>query len=79
MEYDANNKEQSFEIVKTWHDLMENKRIQVRKVLQRIPKKELTSEQLGHPTVASDVEKFGYYDYAIYLWPEQTLDVLDFL
>lgn len=63
MECDPNNKQQAFEIFKTWHYLMENKKIQVRKVYQRIPKEELTAEQLEDPTIASKVEELGYLDF----------------
>ena len=78
MEYDPNNREQSFEIVATWRHLMLNKKIQARKVFQRIPKEELTAEQLEDPIIASKVEGLGYLDIDKILWPKEILDVLDF-
>ncbi|CAN5418601.1 hypothetical protein BH18THE2_BH18THE2_17090 [soil metagenome] len=79
MQYDVNNEQQSFEFVKTWHHLMEKKKIQVRKVFERIPREALPAEQLEDPMIAQSIEKFGLYDVAISLWPEQTLNILDFL
>ena len=78
MQYDANDEQKSIEIVETWHQLMEKKIIQVKKVFQRIPKEELATKQLQDPIIASGIEKFGYYDVATAPWPEHTLDVLDF-
>jgi hypothetical protein len=78
MKYDPDNERQSLEIVETWHHLMKNKEMQVRKVFQRISKDELSSEQLKNPTIAQSLEKFGHYDIVRPLWEEQTFNILDF-
>jgi hypothetical protein len=44
MQYDANDEQKSLEIFETWHYLMEKKRIQVKKVFERIPREDLTTK-----------------------------------
>jgi hypothetical protein len=78
MQYDANDEQKSLEIFETWHYLMKKKRIQVKKVFERIPREDLTTKQLQDPIIASSIEKFGYYDAATTFWPEHSLNVLDF-
>jgi len=78
MQYDDNDEQMSLKTDEVWHRLMEEKVIQVRKVIRRIPKDELTADQLKNPIIASIVGKFGYYDFDPYPLSENTLKVLDF-
>jgi hypothetical protein len=58
------NEQMLRQISKVWFDLMNHKRIQVKTVIARISKENLSSESLKDPEVSEQVERFGYYDVA---------------